>query len=357
MQAQGGCGPTVNAIVCENLNPGNPASEWDISGRRRHHHPGFPDQYQHRARTTHLLQDQDNRQRLLDQHLSHGLLRRHGRPQGRDHLAVGVAAAESARLLDAGGDGPDRLRKLGRLRFVDRAQHRRIRDLLRATGAQRQRRRQPHHVHRPRRHAACRRGLPDLGHHVAGLQRLRRQQPVRGRTRHQPRSRLQSQLQPADPHAFGLQRAGLRVQRRVPDGALARGQWLRRQLRQRRRRRSRAEWTEHSPRPQGLPLGRPRRILVRPAAHQRRSRARRGREPRVSQRQRDLLEDALGKQQRRLEHAVPDARLLQRNQRQRQDRHRQPDDLDRHVGRSAVQSSGRRRPPAKCAERDALPGQ
>ena len=198
MQAQGGCGPTVNAIVCENLNPGNPASEWDISGRRRHHHPGFPDQYQHRARTTHLLQDQHNRQRLLDQHLSHGLLRRHGRPQGRDHLAVGVAAAESARLLDAGGDGPDRLRKLGRLRIVDRARtpypgstSRDWRATTTAAPATSCSSSATTRAHR-------RRGLPDLRHHVAGLQPLRRQQPVHGRPRHQRRSRLQSQLQPAD---------------------------------------------------------------------------------------------------------------------------------------------------------------
>src|SRR4051812_10649162 len=31
-QTQSPCGPTVNQIVCENLNTGNPAAEWDISG-------------------------------------------------------------------------------------------------------------------------------------------------------------------------------------------------------------------------------------------------------------------------------------------------------------------------------------
>ena len=39
---QSACGPTVNAIVCENLNPGNPASEWDVSGAGDANLQGFP---------------------------------------------------------------------------------------------------------------------------------------------------------------------------------------------------------------------------------------------------------------------------------------------------------------------------
>src|SRR3982751_5799111 len=31
-RGQGTCGPTVNAIVCENGNPGTPSSVWDVSG-------------------------------------------------------------------------------------------------------------------------------------------------------------------------------------------------------------------------------------------------------------------------------------------------------------------------------------
>src|SRR3954464_12784322 len=42
MQAQSACGPTVNPIVCENLNPGNPASERDISGSGGASIQGFP---------------------------------------------------------------------------------------------------------------------------------------------------------------------------------------------------------------------------------------------------------------------------------------------------------------------------
>ncbi len=32
IQAQSACGPTINPIVCENMNPGDPASQWDIVG-------------------------------------------------------------------------------------------------------------------------------------------------------------------------------------------------------------------------------------------------------------------------------------------------------------------------------------
>ena len=47
------------------------------------------------------------------------------------------------------------------------------------------------------------------------------------------------------------------------------------------------------------------------AAHERRGGARRGRQPRVLQRQRGVLEDPLGAEHRRHRHAGPHARLLQ----------------------------------------------
>ena len=54
------------------------------------------------------------------------------------------------------------------------------------------------------------------------------------------------------------------------------------------------------PEPQGLPVGRTRRVLVRPTARQRGSRAGCRRAPGFLQRQRGVLEDALGEQYRRL---------------------------------------------------------
>ena len=60
--------------------------------------------------------------------------------------------------------------------------------------------------------------------------------------------------------------------------------------------------------PQALRLQRARRVLVRQRARERAGGAQRRRQPRVLQRQRDVLEDAWADQQRRIEHAVPDAR-------------------------------------------------
>ena len=85
--------------------------------------------------------------------------------------------------------------------------------------------------------------VPDLGRHLAGLQRLRRQQPVRlhrrlpaGQPEHL-QGRLQGLLQPARStpagHAGGQR---LALHGRVPDDPLPRAQRLRRQLHDRRRR-------------------------------------------------------------------------------------------------------------------------
>ena len=76
--------------------------------------------------------------------------------------------------------------------------------------------------------------VPDLRHHLAGVQQLRRQQPVR-RARPAGRAYKVSYNRP-----FTTARhvgRGLGLQRRVPDGALARSQRLRRQLLHRRRHR------------------------------------------------------------------------------------------------------------------------
>ena len=111
--------------------------------------------------------------------------------------------------------------------------------------------------------------LPDLGHDLAGLQRLRRQQLLRRPAA--DRARLQAELQPPVQHALRPCR-GLRLQLRVSRRPLARAQRLRRLvhdglgLRPARR---------PDQKPQDLPLRRPRRVLVGRAAGQRRGRPRR----------------------------------------------------------------------------------
>ena len=87
-------------------------------------------------------------------------------------------------------------------------------------------------------------------------------------------------------------------------------------------------------------------------AHEHRGGARRRREPRVLQRQRGVLEDALAVEQRRRDrHPVPDADVVQGHALRRADR---PGGVDRHLGRPAVHAARRRRAPAELAHRAAV---
>ena len=109
--------------------------------------------------------------------------------------------------------------------------------------------------------------------------------------------------------------------------------------------------------PQGVPVGRPRRVLVGRAARQRRGGPRRRRQPGVLQRQRGVLEDALGDRASTAS-ATPYRTLvmLQGDARQREDRSRRPR-VDRHLARPALQPARRRRPAGERADRHDLHGQ
>ena len=174
------------------------------------------------------------------------------------------------------------------------------------------RRREPHRLRRPRRRRPLRRAVPDLRHDVAGLQPVRRQQPLHGRSRQRSEPGVQGQLQPAvhDPRArrprtavFNAEYPMIRwLERNGYDVSYTTGVDT--------DRRGAAD-----PQPPRVPVGRPRRVLVGRAARERRGGARRRGEPRVLQRQRGLLEDPLGGR-------PPDAGLLQGDAQQRQDRSR-----------------------------------
>ena len=196
--------------------------------------------------------------------------------------------------------------------------------------------------------------VPDLRHDLAGLQPLRRQQPLRPAIA--GRARLQGELQPPVHNREARRRQDLLFNAEYPmvrwleangyDVSYISGVDTDRR---------RHDLTPSSTR-SFMSVG-PRRVLVGRPARERRGRARRGREPGVLQRQRDVLEDALGSEHRRLEHAVPHAGQLQGNARQREDRPDGSADLDRHLARPAVQPAGRRRPPGERAHRHDLHGQ
>ena len=328
------CGSPANPVVAENCRAGHPAERVGHQRRRQLDHPGLRDRHQRRT--------------WARRSTSRSTRRRP--PTGSTSTAWATTAA-TARAWST----PSRRRPRCR-RASPRARPRRDRARsTAATGRRRRpgrcprtpsrastsrtscgptgRRREPHPVRRPQRRRPLGPVLPDLGHDLAGLQPVRRQQPLRRRPRHRSEPRLQGELQPPD-HDPRDVAGGLRVQRRVPDDPLARAQRLRRQLHHRRRHRP---TRRPDPQPPGLPLGRPRRVLVGDPARERRGGARRRREPRLLQRQRGVLEDPLGERQ-------PDARLLQGDAQQRQDRPAR-ERLDRVVARSARRSTPRGRSP------------
>ena len=330
--------PVANPIACENTLPGNPASEWDISGAGDASIQGF-------ATDISVDQGQTVRFKINSTASAYRLdiyrLGYYGGMGARKVATVrptiSLPQAQPACLNDATTgliDCGNWAESVSWTVPTDAVSGIYIAKAVRESG---RRRLEPHRLRRPRRRRAFRSAVPDVGHDVAGLQPVRRQQSVR---RIAGGTRVQSQLQPAD-HDARDEPGRLALQRGVSDAPLARSQRLQRQLRDRRRHRSPRR---RAPRAQSVHVGRPRRVLVRRAARQRGGGARRRRPPRVLQRQRGLLEDALGKQHGRVAHAVSHAGHLQRNARQRGHRSGGSADVDRHVARPAVQPAGRRRP-------------
>ncbi len=233
-------------------------------GRRRRRlveHPGLRHRHRRERRRHHQLQDQDQREQLLDHDLPPGLLPGQRRPPDRDRLPVGIAPAEPAGLPHRRPDRPDRLRQLGRLGLLDRAVGRRVRHLRRQAEDQ-LRRRQPHRVRGEERQQHVGRPVQDERHHLAGLQRLRRQQRLLRERAELHRPCLQGQLQPTlqQPRRVRrLRHLQLGLLRRVPDAPVPGGERLQRQLHHQHRRRAAPQPAEE---PQGAALVRPRRVLV-----------------------------------------------------------------------------------------------
>ncbi len=173
------CSAPVNVIACENSKPGTPES----SGRPIPATPivGFATDISTTAGGRVDFKVNAARRPVHHRHLPGRLLRRQRRPADHHHQPVGHAAPEPARLPPGPVDRPRRLRQLGRVRQLERPGNGRVGRVLRLLRADRrhgQRRQQHRDLRRPRRHPAQRHPVPDLRHDVAGLQPLRRQQPL-----------------------------------------------------------------------------------------------------------------------------------------------------------------------------------
>ena len=263
-----------NPITVENALPGNPASEWDVSGAGDPSIQGFATDISVDQGETVDFKIDTTVDRLPDRHLPARLLRRGRRAPGRHD-------PPSARHCRR----PSRPASISR-RPHHRRQPRRLRQLGRSSASGRCRRRGLRHLHRPADRDGRRRRPPATSPSSSATTTATptccSRPPTRpGRpttataatastTAPARRWRPQGQLQPAvhDPRRADR---GLALQRRVPDGPLARAQRLRRQLLHRRRLRPPRR---RDPRAQGLHVGRPRRVLVGRTARERRGRAR-----------------------------------------------------------------------------------
>ena len=232
---QSACGPTVNAIVCENLNPAirrpSGTSAAPATPRSR---ASRPTSASCRARRQRFKVDTTASSFTLDIYR----LGYYGGTGARKIATVTpTTATNQPELPDQCEHRSRRLRQLGGLGVVARAGDRGVRHLHREAH-ERHRRREPHPLHRPRGPAAAHHS--DMVFQTSdttwqAYNQLRRQQPVRRRSGHQSGPRLQGELQPADYDARHRRREDCRLQRRVPDGAVAGSERLRRQLHHRRR--------------------------------------------------------------------------------------------------------------------------
>ena len=183
------CAPNAraqNEIQLENALPGNAASEWDITGAGDPGIQGFATDISVNPGETVDFKVDTTSQRLPPRHLPPGLLRRaSARARSRPSTpSVALPQTQPACLTDARTGLVDcgnwAVSASGRVPANAVVGHllrqARPRGPTAPAG-------EPHRLRRPRRRRRLRPPVPDLRHDLAGLQRLRRQQPVRRRTR------------------------------------------------------------------------------------------------------------------------------------------------------------------------------
>ena len=224
------CASPANAIVAENCKPGTPPSDWDIAGGRQPEHPGLRDRHQRRPGPDGRASRSTPR-RATTASTSTGWASTAA--TGRAWSRTVQPACRCRSQPACNDDGATGLIDCGNwatsASWSVPADATSRASTSRTSCARTARRREPHRLRRPRRRRPLGPAVPDVGHDVAGLQPVRRQQPVRRAARHDPgRAYKVSYNRPFTTR--GDVARGLALQRRVPDGPLAGAQRLRRQL-------------------------------------------------------------------------------------------------------------------------------
>ena len=211
-RAAGPCGPPVTSVIaCENTLPGDPPSDWQVSGAGDSTIQGFATSMSVNAGQTESFKISTPASSYHIDILRIGYYQGNGARKVVSNMlpTASLPQTQPACRNDTAAHRAHRLRQLGRVGLLGGAEHRRVRPVHRASGAQRHRRQQSHPVRRPQRREPLRHPVPDLRRDLAGLQHLRRQQPLHSaQSTARPgtrglQGRLQGVLQPAVAHGAG----------------------------------------------------------------------------------------------------------------------------------------------------------
>ena len=343
--------PVTNEIACENTKPGNPESEWDISGAGSASIQGFATDISVNQGATVGFKVKTDAAALPPRHLPDGLLRRRRAPARSPRSTRRRPRPDPADLPDQTPPPASSTAATGPRRASWAVPATAVSGIYFA---------QP--------------GATDTGgaSHIIFVVRddastsdcSSRPPTPPGRPTTATAATASTSGSPAGraykvsynrpvQHPRRRRRPGLRLQRRVPDGPLPRGQRLRRQLHHRRRHRPPRRPDQE---PQDVPVRRPRRVLVRAAARQRRGGPRRRRATWRS----SAATRSSGRPAGRTASTAPAPRTAPWSPTRRPTptpRSIRDADLDRHLARPALQPAGRRRPAGERPDRHDLHGQ
>ena len=212
--AAGPCGPPVTSVIaCENTLPGDPPSDWQVSGAGDSTIQGFATSMSVNVGRHGVLQDQHPRDRRTTS-TSCGSATTRATAPARSSANMPPTATLPQTQPACLNDATTGLVDCGNWAVSaswavpsDAVSGLYIAHLVRNdTGGE-----QPHPVRRAQRRQPLRHRVPDLRRDLAGLQHLRRQQPVHVhgqlpvREPHGVQGCLQGVLQPAVPHRAGRQ--------------------------------------------------------------------------------------------------------------------------------------------------------